>query len=214
MNLIDGIILGVLALSVLVGLFRGLISEVLSLAIWVLAIWAAWAFGPAVSLYLQQAIELPALRQLTAYATCFFVVLILGALVRYAARRLIASAGLGGIDRLFGMLFGLVRGVLVVTVVVFLAGLTTLPRESWWQQAVLLPHFQHVAAWLGQQVPADVASGVRERLDAAAPRSPVSMPVTGLPLPVGAPTSAASGPAPSLSTPAPATSVVPSSMNY
>jgi len=212
MNLVDGIILGALALSVLIGLFRGLVSEVLALLIWVLAFWAAWAFGPTVALHLQQAIEMPALRQLAAYGACFFVVLILGALLRYAARRLIAGAGLGGIDRLFGMAFGLVRGVLVVTVVVFLAGLTTLPRESWWQQSMLLPQFQHVAAWLGQQVPADVASGVRERLDSAATRSPLSGIPDGLPAPVAAPTSTPAPPRPL--TPAAATSVSPSSTNH
>ena len=136
MNLTDGIILGVLLLSVLVGLFRGLVSEVLSLVVWIVAFWATWMFGPTVSAQLEHTISMPALRHLAAYGGCFVAVLILGALVRFALRRLIWSAGLSGIDRTFGMVFGFVRGVLIVTVLVFLIGLTALTREAWWQQSV------------------------------------------------------------------------------
>jgi membrane protein required for colicin V production len=162
MNWTDGIILGVLALSVLIGLFRGLISEVLSLVIWIAAFWASWAFGPLVSAQLEHAISMPTLRYSVGYGICFVAVLILGALVRFAVRRLIWSTGLSGIDRLFGMVFGFVRGVLIVTLLVFLAGLTALTREPWWQQSVLLPQFQEAAAWLGQNVPPGVSSSVRE----------------------------------------------------
>lgn len=164
MNWTDCIILGVLALSVLVGLFRGLIAEVLSLVIWVAAFWVAWAFGPVVSTYLTHTISIPSLRYSVGYGVCFVAVLIVGALVRFAVRRLIWSTGLSGIDRLFGMVFGFVRGVLIVTVLVFLVGLTALTREPWWQQSVLLPQFQQTAAWLGQNMPADVSASVREHL--------------------------------------------------
>src|SRR6202020_795983 len=46
MNWTDYIIIGIIALSVLIGLWRGLISEVLALAIWIVAFWVAWTFGP------------------------------------------------------------------------------------------------------------------------------------------------------------------------
>lgn len=162
MNWTDCVILGVLALSVLVGLFRGLISEVLSLVIWVAAFWVAWAFGPVVSAHLDHTIPMPALRYSIGYGVCFVAVLILGALVRFAVRRLIWSAGLSGVDRLFGVVFGFVRGVLIVTLLVFLVGLTAFTRDPWWQQSVLLPQFQQAAAWLGQNMPADVSASVRE----------------------------------------------------
>jgi membrane protein required for colicin V production len=164
MNWIDGVILGVLTLSVLVGLFRGLVSEVLSLAIWVAAFWVAWRFGPAVSAQLDHAISSPSLRYCIGYGACFVAVLIVGALVRFAMRRLIWSTGLSGIDRLLGMLFGFVRGVLIVTLLVFLGGLTAITREPWWQHSELLPRFQSTAAWLGQNVPADVSTSVRDHL--------------------------------------------------
>ncbi|WEN13472.1 CvpA family protein [Rhodanobacter sp. AS-Z3] len=156
MNWTDYIILGVLALSVLVGLWRGLISEVMALVIWIAAFWVAWTFGPAIAPHFERAIELPSARIIVAYALCFVVVLILGALLRFVVSKLVESTGLSGTDRLLGMVFGFVRGVLLVTLLVFLVGFTAFTRDPWWQQSVLLPQFQHVAAWLGQQVPPSV----------------------------------------------------------
>jgi membrane protein required for colicin V production len=113
-------------------------------------------FGPDVAALFQNSISLPMARIGLGYAICFFGILLLGMLVRFAARRLIWSTGLSGIDRLLGVLFGFVRGALVVTILVFLVGLTAVTRESWWQQSVLLPQFQGAAAWLGQNIPASV----------------------------------------------------------
>ena len=156
MNWTDYIILGVLALSILVGLWRGLISEVLALVIWIAAFWVAWTFGPAVAQHFEHLIQLPSARIIVGYALCFVAVLVLGALLRFAISKLVESTGLSGTDRLLGMLFGFVRGVLLVTLLVFLVGFTAFTRDPWWQQSVLLPQFQHVAAWLGQQVPPSV----------------------------------------------------------
>ncbi|GGY22142.1 hypothetical protein GCM10008098_13990 [Rhodanobacter panaciterrae] len=168
MNWTDGLILGVLTLSVLIGLFRGLVSEILSLVIWIAAFWVTWTFGPAVSAQLEHTIALPSLRYFVGYGVCFVAVLIVGALIRFAMRRLIWSTGLSGIDRLLGMLFGFVRGVLIVTLLVFLVGLTGFTREPWWQHSSLLPQFQSAAAWLGQNIPADVSASVREHLKPSA----------------------------------------------
>lgn len=176
MNWLDGIILGILVLSVLIGLMRGLVAEVLSLVAWIAAFWVAAVFGPDVAGLFENSISLPMARIALGYAICFFGVLLLGMLVRFAARRLIWSTGLSGIDRLLGVLFGFVRGVLVVTILVFLVGLTAVTREPWWQQSVLLPQFQGAAAWLGQNIPAGVGDhlhpdAVLDKLKAASPQS-------------------------------------------
>jgi membrane protein required for colicin V production len=156
MNWIDYTILGVLALSVLVGLWRGLVSEVLSLASWIVAFWVAWTFGPVVAAQFEHSISLPAARILLGYGLCFVAVLLVGALLRFVARRFLSSIGLGGLDRLLGMLFGFARGVLLVTLVVFLAGFTALTREAGWQHSLLLPQFTSAAGWLGDRVPESV----------------------------------------------------------
>lgn len=156
MNAIDYTIVGILALSVLVGLWRGLVSEVLSLAAWIVAFWVAWTFGPVVAAHFEHSISLPAARILLGYGLCFAAVLIVGALLRFMARRLLWSIGLSGLDRVLGMLFGFARGVLLVTLVVFLASFTALTREASWQQSALLPQFKVAAGWLGDRVPASV----------------------------------------------------------
>ncbi|MBD8898193.1 CvpA family protein [Rhodanobacter sp. DHG33] len=162
MNWIDLTILGVLGLSVLIGLFRGLVSEVLALVIWVAAFWVASLFGPAVSAHLV-VITMPMLRLAAGYALCFVLVLVLGALLRFFVQRLLASTGLSGTDRLFGMVFGFARGALIVCVLVFLCQFTSFTREPMWRQSVLLPSFQSATIWLSQQVP----PSVREHLNAS-----------------------------------------------
>jgi membrane protein required for colicin V production len=163
-NWTDGVILGVLTLSVLIGLFRGLVAELLSLVIWVVAFWFTWTFGPVVSAHLENTIHMPMLRETVAYGVCFVVVLIVGAVIRFVMRRLLWSSGLSGIDRLFGMVFGFLRGVLIVAAMVFMMGLTGMTREPWWQQSAMVPQFQGVAAWLGQVIPASVPASVRDNL--------------------------------------------------
>ncbi len=157
MNWTDYFIAGVLAVSVLIGLWRGLVAELLSLAIWLGSIWVAWAFGPGVAAYFEHSIHTPELRLVTGYGICVVAVLIVGALVNAIFRRLVAGAGLSGPDRALGMLFGFARGVLLVALMVFLLGLTAATHEPWWRQSLLLPQFQSVAIALGHHLPASTA---------------------------------------------------------
>ncbi len=177
MNWTDYLILGTLAVSVLMGLWRGLISEVLALVIWIAAFWLSMRFGPLVAGYFEHSISLPSVRLLVGYGICFVLVLLAGALLRFVASKLIVGTGLSGTDRLLGMFFGLARGVVLVTLAVFLLGFTAVTRDPWWQQSRLLPQFQGTAAWLGQWVPASVRqyfhpSVVMDRL----PPVPASLP--------------------------------------
>ncbi|GLQ96632.1 CvpA family protein [Dyella mobilis] len=161
MNAVDLIIIAILGLSVLVGLWRGLISEVLALVTWVAAFWVAWRYGPMVSAHFDRSVENPILRLLIGYGICFIAVLIVGALLRFVLHQLVDGTGLGGTDRLLGMIFGFARGVLLVTLVVFLVNLTSFAREPMWQQSSLLPQFQGMAAWLEQEMPPNVREHLR-----------------------------------------------------
>ena len=154
MNWADYAIAAVIAISVLVGLFRGLVAEVLSLAIWIGSIWVAWAFGPDVAAYFDHSIHTPQLRLVTGYGLCVVGVLIAGALVNAIFHRLVTRAGLTGPDRALGVLFGFARGVLLVALMVFLLGFTAVVREPWWRQSLLLPQFQNVAIAVGHYLPA------------------------------------------------------------
>jgi len=183
MSWVDYCIIVVLALSVLMGLMRGFIGEVLALACWIAAFWFAWVFGPRLAGALT-AIDVPSARLLLGYAICFFSVLIAGAIVSFLMRKLIAGSGLSGSDRLLGMVFGLVRGLLLVTLLVLVLGFTPLARDPWWQNSRLLPTFQRAAAWITAMLPADVAKYLDlrqflpqiEAAAAPAPAKPASAP--------------------------------------
>ena len=157
MNAADIAILAILALSTLFGLMRGFISEVLSLVCWIAAFWVAWAFGDRVAQLYGGWLADPTARIVAGYVTCFAGVLIVGALAGWMLRTLVKVGGLGGGDRLLGMLFGLARGLLLVTFAVLMLGFTSAPRDAaWWRQSTLLPAFSNGAGWFARQLPPEV----------------------------------------------------------
>ena len=78
----------------------------------------------------------------------FLVVLAVGGLINYLLGRLVDSTGLSGTDRLFGALFGALRGLAIVLVAVIIAGFTPFVKDPWWQESVLLPEMERMAIWL------------------------------------------------------------------
>lgn len=134
----DWVIVGVTALSVLVGAWRGLVREVVSLAGWVAAFVLAALFGTTVSALLPASwSELT--RLVAGHALVFVGVLVLAALVGWIIGRLVRAIGLGGLDRLLGSIFGFLRGALVVALFVIVGSLTALPSTQAWRESVLIP---------------------------------------------------------------------------
>ena len=173
MNWADYCIIAALALSVLMGLWRGFIGEVLALACWVLAFWVAWQFGDKLAAQFTS-ISVPSARLLLGYAICFITVLIAGAIVSFLMRKLVAGSGLTGSDRMLGMLFGLVRGLALVTLTVLILGFTPFPRDPWWRQSLLLPGFQRGAEQVSARLPPEVTKyldlrGLLPQIPSAAP---------------------------------------------
>lgn len=137
MTSFDYAILLVLALSCLLGAWRGLVSEVLSFGAWLVAGWTAWKLCADIAPWLSAWVQEGALQIAAGFVVIFVAVLLLLALVRFLLRELLHAVGLGPIDRLLGAVFGLARGLLIALLVVMLGGLTRLPKEPWWQEAVL-----------------------------------------------------------------------------
>lgn len=155
MNWLDYAILAVIALSVVISLIRGFVREVISLAVWVAAFWIGIQFSDDVAVHLSDYIASPTLQLGAAFAALFVATLIVGAVINYIAGQLVGRTGLTGTDHYIGVIFGLVRGVAVVAVLVLAAGLTALPREPWWQDSLLTSQVQ---PWVCE-------IGVREWLD-------------------------------------------------
>ena len=157
MNWVDYLIIVVIALSVLMGLWRGLLREVISLVAWIAAFTIAFLFAEPASAQLVGHIGTPSLRIAAAFAGLFLVTLLLGSLIGLVASQLIDRAGLTWADRILGMGFGFGRGALVIAALVLVAGLTPLPQDPWWRQSLLLPHFQETALWLRSLLPPELA---------------------------------------------------------
>jgi membrane protein required for colicin V production len=153
MNGADWVIIAILALSVIVGLWRGLVREAISLLVWIAAVAAAIAFGEQVSGWIGERVALPSVRMALGYGSVFVVVLAVGALVGWLVGRIVRGAGIGGTDRLMGLGFGLLRGGVIVAALILVLGYTPFARDPWWQQSQLIPRFEPVAAWLRERLP-------------------------------------------------------------
>ena len=136
MSPLDIAILAVLALSVAWGIWRGFVREILSLVGWVLAFLAANAVAAQLGELLPASWARAEVRVLIAFVVVFVLVLSATALAAVLVSKLFKKAGLGGVDRTLGALFGLARGVLILVAVTVAAGLTSLPREPLWKQSV------------------------------------------------------------------------------
>jgi membrane protein required for colicin V production len=136
MSWLDYAILGVLAVSVVWGIWRGFVREVISLAGWVLAFLAANAVAGPLGDALPTSISSPEVRVLAAFLIVFIFTLSIATVAGMLLSRLLKAAGLGGLDRTLGGLFGLARGVVILLALAIAAGLTMAPRHPLWKESV------------------------------------------------------------------------------
>lgn len=138
METADIIILIVVLLSAAIGLVRGLLKEVLSLASWLAAFLVALYFGPAVGSRFEDIVADQAVRLVAGFVLLFIGVLVLGGVLQWLVSRLVQGTGLSGTDRFLGFLFGSARGVLACII-----GLIALrpfaEGADWWQASLLVP---------------------------------------------------------------------------
>lgn len=161
MTIFDYVVIGIVAASLLLGLWRGVVGEVIALAAWVLAFFAALEFGAELGQAAFYGIAEPGLRTLAGYGAIFVGVLVLMALVRLAVGGMIKALGLSLSDRLLGMLFGLARGGLIAMVLVAVGGMTSAPRLAWWKGAALSAPLETAVLAAKPWLPADLAKRIR-----------------------------------------------------
>lgn len=132
MNWVDIALLAVLLVSILLGLWRGLVYEVLSVAGWVLAFIAAQRFASPVATVLPMDGFAPALQLAAGFALVFVGVAFAAGLVSWLVKKLVASVGLRPVDRLLGAVFGVARGVLILLAVATVVSMTPMRTEQAW----------------------------------------------------------------------------------
>ena len=161
MTVFDLVAGGVILVSAAVGAWRGLVGEALALISWVLAIVAAWMFGAQVGETVFASIREPALRALAGYGSLVAAVLLAVALLKLLLRQVLKALGLSITDRVLGTVFGLARGAAIVLVLVAAAGLTALPKQSWWKEAQLSAPLATVVLALRPMLPPDIGKRIR-----------------------------------------------------
>lgn len=163
MTVFDYVVLGIVAASVLLGLWRGVVSEVLALVAWVAGFMAARTWAEPASVFFAGMVSDATLRYAAGFGAVLIGVLVIFAVGRVVLSLLLRAVGLGLIDRLLGAGFGIARGVLIAFVAVLLGGMTTLPKESWWREAQLSPPLETAVIAAKPWLPDEVAKRIRYR---------------------------------------------------
>jgi membrane protein required for colicin V production len=156
MTVFDYAVLVIVGVSVLISLMRGAVREILSLLGWVIAFYVARTYSSLVVPLLPYDIPSEKLKMLAAFLILFLAVLLVTSLIAIALATLLKDIGLGWLNRLLGGLFGLMRGLLVVVVLMLLAGMTQLPKDERWTNAMFSAPLEAlvrtVLIWLPQSV--------------------------------------------------------------
>lgn len=161
---IDYSFLFIIVASALVGLMRGLVKEALSLISWVFAIWVGVHFSPMLAQLLQDQIEQNTVRHIVSFLALFMGTLITLSLISYIIRSGLKKIGLGFLDRLGGLLFGVLRGCGIAMILIYVMGLTPLKRESWWRRSQLIKPFEDIIVWMRAQAPPDVVNKIESNV--------------------------------------------------
>ncbi len=150
---VDYVIILAVGLSMLTGLFRGFLKELTALCVWGLAIWLGFSYSDQLNPWLSSVIHDRSLQAVIGFVVIFFGVIIVGALFNRLISLMVHRSGLTGTDRLLGLLFGFIRGVLLVAFVMVVAEVTSFDRGHIARQSVFYQPLTPVTHWLSGFLP-------------------------------------------------------------
>lgn len=160
---LDYAIIGLVSIALIIGLLRGFKVELFSLAFWVLAIVIGLSFSLEFSVFLESTISDTSPKIAASFTLLLLITLIVGTLIRLVLGESINKPELTFLDRLGGMIIGVLHGMIVAVILVIMAGLTSLPEDLWWKESKLLPPFQLCAVWLRNHIPSGMAEYIHYR---------------------------------------------------
>ncbi|MGB1092063.1 MAG: CvpA family protein, partial [Oceanobacter sp.] len=153
MTPVDWAIVVVVAVSGLISLTRGFVKEALSLAVWVTAFLIARMFSANLATLLVEYIDANSVRWVISFVALFLATLAVGSMVTHLIVEVVRLTGLSGTDRVLGMIFGAIRGLVILVAVVYGLQYTMVPQDSWWQESMIIPHLELVADWARNTLP-------------------------------------------------------------
>jgi membrane protein required for colicin V production len=160
-TIFDYLVLFVLVTSVLISMMRGLVKEILSLISWVVAFVVANAYGASLAKMLPAVVPGEVVRLMLAFVVLFIGVRILMGLLGMTVDALVKATGLSLADRGLGAMFGFARGLVIVLAAVILCGMTSIPQQAFWKNAMLRPVAEDGARAIKPYLPAAYAKHVQ-----------------------------------------------------
>ena len=161
MTSFDYTVLLIIGISIVVSMMRGAVREVLAIMGWLAAIYVAKTYATQLIPLLPADIPTEALKILAAHIIVFFAVLLVASLLTIALSSLIKKIGLNWLNRGMGAVFGFMRGLLIVCVLVFLAGLTSFPKDARWTNAMFSSPLEALVKTMLPFVPKIVAKHIK-----------------------------------------------------
>ncbi len=153
MTVVDWVLLGVLAVSLLLGAWRGLVYEVLSLVSWIAAFVLAQWLAPSLALQLPLGELAEPLRYAAAFALVFVLIAFIGGLLVSLIKKAVNAVGLRPVDRALGMVFGAARALVLLLAVAVVAGLTPLGQSPVWRDSAGAPYLNALLVWIKPSLP-------------------------------------------------------------
>ncbi len=152
MTAVDVLILVVLLGSTVIGALRGFVREAVSVVFWILAVWGAWQFGPTIEPHLGGLLADPSIAPWVGRLVILVLILVIGWVAGMLLSYFTRSIGLGPLDRVIGVLFGIVRGMVLVGLMIIGGELLHLNQEEWWGRSKLVPYGETMGDWLRAMV--------------------------------------------------------------
>lgn len=163
MTAFDLAVLAVVALSALLGWWRGLLYEAVSLLSWVAAYFVARLFAPDVVEYVPASVGTEPARMAVAFSILFALTLIVGGVLAWGMNKLVKAAEMQRLDGSLGAAFGLLRGGFLVLVLMLLAGMTSLPSTPVWRDALTSSALEEIAVQARGWLPDGLAQKIHFR---------------------------------------------------
>ena len=155
-NWADYIIIAIIVLSVGISFVRGFIREILSILGWVIVFWVSIVYFDNVANLFTPFIQNQTARQITSFILLFVSTLAVILLINYFISKTLLRSGFDSTDRILGIFFGLIRGILLVSVLLLLASLTNVTQYQWWNDSAIIPKFRPIVEWFKSLLPEDI----------------------------------------------------------
>lgn len=152
MEMIDWGILVLIAISTLIGLWRGAVREIISLATWVIAAIVGFKYNHLLIPFYSAFTAHETLQLIASFLTLVILIVIIGTILGVTLSEAISKIGLGMLDRVLGLGFGGARGILIIALVILFARNTEIPSQEQWKKSLLIPQFDVVVDYINQWI--------------------------------------------------------------